>query len=248
MKGRVRPRPLGIGLVLALAIASSLLAAALSRAGSGHVVAAKAAPMPQGSADIGFGKAVDDSTIVSLVDRHSVTPQAVFMWVAGLSGTYRSYEPVAPAAFMQDARTNAVSNFEQGLQGNMLRLRDFIGRYSAGQLEANSSLVTQARSLLNIRVLLQKALDAAGSGAPLAFAVEVKGNPAELGSAAHDSAVKSSQISGQPTGPAAPSGSSSSLNTLKPAALQREVVDGTIANMDAQEVYAAMTQIVENGG
>ena len=185
-------------------------------------------------ANIGFEVAVSDTELLELLQRYDVVPHAVFMWTSGLTGTHRTYEAKNAQAFFQEARAKTIEGFENGLQGNPIRLQRFVERYTEEEVVANADLQQQARSLLNIRAKLEAGLAAAESGGPLIYAMEVSGDPAQIELLSKDEMVKAFQpameIDGKIVVPPTP----------KPPVYEVEYLDPDVQAMSPQELYRQM--------
>jgi len=216
---------------------------------------AQTAPPPgDPKANIGFGATVSDAEILMLLQRHGVTPQAVFMWTSGLTGTHRTYKTESAEAFLQEMRAHTVESFEKGLQSSVIRLRRFAKVYTEEQEEqaeeqaepeeqteeqaeqeeqvmASETLQTEARSLLNIRAQLEAGLTAAKEGKPLIYSVEVSGSSAQLEALSQDPMVKLFQtamvINGKTVVP----------HTPKPSAYEPEYLDPAVQALSVGELY-----------
>lgn len=140
--------------------------------------------------NLGFGAAVRDRHIVSLLQRHGVVPHAAFLWTAGLTGTYRTFEAKSPRTFLREARAQAIDSFQNGLQGNQHQLQHFVAVHTEDEVLADQDLQGEARSLLNSRAALTSALDAAQKGEPLIYALEVSGETAAMQQLIQDTMVK----------------------------------------------------------
>jgi len=185
----------------------------------------------QDRANMGFGIAVSDSEILQFLQQHSVVPQAAFMWTAGFSGTHRNYDAKSAQTFLQEARDKTVESFEKSLEGNKIRVQQFVAKYAREEVIANEDLLQQARSLLNFRAAFKAALAAARQGEPLIYSIEVSGDTASIERLRGDKMVKAFQRA------AITGGRVVTPRTPKPQTYEKEYLDPAVQMMNGQEVY-----------
>lgn len=206
--------------------------------------AAATNPLAVNRANVGFGSVISDSELQALLKRHDVVLVAAYMWVSGLTGAHRTYDPKSGDAFLRDSRAKAIESFEKGVESNLIRVRSFAETHTEDDVTGDEHLQTEARSLLNIRSSLEVALAASKSGEPLIYAVEVTGEEANLNRLQMDERVKvfepSSLIRGM----------IGTHQTPKPDTYQEEYVDPAVQRMSGQELYQRMKTLasVDNQG
>ncbi len=151
----------------------------------------------QNSLEIGFGEAVGDSDVVSVLDENGVSPQALYIWVAGISGTRRPSPLIRGGSgakeFVKDAREKTISSFENALQGNEFRLSTLVENYSVEEISDDNELNSMTRQLLVIREQIQEGLEWVRSGKPIIYGAKITGDAENIGKARSDSRVKASK-------------------------------------------------------
>lgn len=239
VSGSKRSHSLVVG---ALFLLVTVIAAAQAWALSGPSSAM--APSEQGRASLSFAQALPDGEVADLLRRHGVRAEAAYMWVVGLGGTHRVYEPLISTlalteGFITDVRQASVSQFENGLAGNVTRLEKFIEKHSMEEVVASPALTTALRSLLNIRFLFKTALEEAQAGQPLIYAIEVTGDSDDVERARGDQRVAESRgaEAGRPGVP----------GPTKPRPYERQVEDPELGSLDARKLYARAEAIVREG-
>ncbi len=211
---------------------TTFLAMSLVVASVGHMQRSEAQGLGQQQsyqATIGFESTVSDKSILQVLRRHGIQPRAVFMWSSGLSGTYRAYSAKSSDVFLREARAKAIETLEKSLEGNTIRLQRFSKVYTEAQVVANPNIEQEARSLLNIRALLEDGLSAAETGKPLIYALEVSSsNGEQLQSLDNDPTINVFQSTSADKVPP---------QALKPAAYQKERVDPGVRAAGARDLY-----------
>ncbi len=211
---------------------ATVLVGVLLYAGFGP--AASINPLAVNRADVGFGSVISDSELQALLKLHDVVPVAAYMWVSGLTGAHRTYDPKSAEPFLRDSRAKAIASFEKGVESNLIRVRSFAEAHTEDDVAGDEHLQTEARSLLNIRSSLEAALAASKSGEPLIYAVEVTGEQANLKRLQMDERVKVFEPSSLVLGKLV------THQTLRPDAYQEEYVDPAVQRMSGQELYQRM--------
>jgi len=183
---------------------------------------------------IGFGAAISDEEVVRSVEQHPVAPAAVFMWASGLTGTHRAYEPMGVRDLVKAARASTIQSFEKGLKRTAARAQAFLDGHTAGEIAADESLQTQARSLLNLKSQLEGALAVARAGHPLVFGLEVTGDPASLARLVEEPLVRdveSAETVAEET---------RARRSVKPTTYDAEYRDPTVQTISPNTLHSAL--------
>ena len=173
---------------VAVATVAALFCAAGSQAAGSDTLAA---------ADVAFAQPTGDAQALALFEGTRVTPRALFMRAGALRGTYRTYRDRPAGAVLQQARAQAVRQFNGGLAGNLVRLRRFVETNTLEDVLASERLVLQGRSLLRIRSELQDALARASRGDALIVGAEVLGEPTRLEALSRDRRVAAFRLASE---------------------------------------------------
>lgn len=148
-------------------------------------------PLP---ASISFGGRVPDMQVVQLMRRYNVKPRAVFMSVAGLSGTHRNGKGDDEAAIViAEARQRTAEMMQKDLEGSHRRFQDFEKNHPRAEVLEPSAAKTHlagARSLLTSVEESEVALAKAKGGQPLIVGLEVVGSIEDVKKLAADPVVK----------------------------------------------------------
>lgn len=128
-------------------------------------------------ANIGFGRLLSDAEVLAWLEAHDVEPRAFFMRSpGGFNGAHRIYDDEGKSVeeLLAEARAQTIQSFEESLDGNLVRLQHFAEQYSREEVSTNGDLQEQARALLTLRSAFVVSHDAALTGAPLIYSVEVE--------------------------------------------------------------------------
>lgn len=187
---------------------------------------------------VAFREAKSDAFVAGFVTQHDVRVEAVYLAKNGFSGAHRDAGlSAAPRSLVAAARTETIETFANVLRGNEVRLQKFVDSYSRTEIVASSELATRARSLLTLRSQAQSVLDAARSGEPLIYAIEVRG-------AGHNQLA---EISRRPDIHAVQTNDGRGAGPIKPAVLEIQFHDASIDALDAGEIRDKMLQILVGG-
>lgn len=147
-------------------------------------------PMP---ASISFDRRVPDMQVVQLMRRYNVKPRAVFMSVAGMSGTHRNGKGDEAAIVIAEARQKTAEMMQKDIEGSHRRFQDFEKNHPRAEVLEPSAAKTHlagARSLLTSVEESEVALAKAKGGQPLIVGVEVVGSIEDVKKLATDPLVK----------------------------------------------------------
>lgn len=192
---------------------------------------------------VGFGSTVNDIEIIELLEKHAVSPKAVFIWASGLTGTHRAYVPMNTRQFMQDARAKAIEFFQNAIDGNDRRLSNFLNAYTGQEVSEDAALQIEARSLLNIRKQLESALSSAKSDRPIFFAVEVEGEESNLQQLRRAPLVRAYEAVEDASNRTA----RDTEDSLKPQAYKAEFQDPAVQTISPRDLYSVIEETVFTG-
>lgn len=154
---------------------------------------AKNSPKEPLPASISFGGRVPDMQVVQLMRRYNVKPRAVFMSVAGMSGTHRNGKGDEAAIVIAEARQKTAEMMQKDLEGSHRRFQDFEKNHPREEVlepSAEKTHLAGARSLLRSVEESEVALVKAKGGQPLIVGVEVIGSIDDVKKLAADPSVK----------------------------------------------------------
>lgn len=150
-------------------------------------------PIP---AAIFFEQRVPDAKLVQLMRRYSVEPKAVYMSVAGMSGTHRVYKDKEAETVITEARQKTAQMMLNSRNSGKVRAKDFVERQPSEESlaqspeEASSIDTNDARSLLENIEQNEAALAHAQGNQPLIYGAEVVGSIENIRKLAADPMVK----------------------------------------------------------
>lgn len=193
-------------------------------------------------AQIGFGSNISDAEIASILDRKSVASRAVFMWSAGFSGTYRSYDSRSTDELLRNARQQATTLFQNASNTNRERIASFIAENEEAKVLDSDADLSKARSLLNTQSQIEQALGAASSDKSLVFAIEVAGNQSTIDQFRNMRQVKAFE---QVADERSQQDVDRRHRAVKPAAYNAEVRDSRVQEIRPDRLYALMRATAE---
>lgn len=150
---------------------------------------------PTHKAQVDFGHALSDTSLATLLDRHSAKVLGAYMTNEGFYGVHTAATSTAPATFIASARAETASGFSNGAgDGTTTRARDFIGKHTTQNITQDTEVQTRARSMVNLHTRLDRArVNAQGTGA-LIYAVVVTGSESGLRALGQERAVVAIEI------------------------------------------------------
>lgn len=203
-------------------------------------------PLPT---SISFGKRVPDAQVIQLMERYNVKPRAVFLSVAGLSGTHRSGESLDATRVIAEARQKIVEMMQADLNVSPQRFKDFVEHHPRQQVVDPSAADTQlvlAKSLLESLEKSEVALTKARGNQPLVTGVEVVGTIEDIRRLATDPNVKefepAVEFNGEVVVPT-PTAESDQLKSSQDVADRVQAIQA----LQADEVYTRIQSRAQGG-
>lgn len=125
--------------------------------------------------------------------RYNVQPKAVYMSVAGMSGTHRAYENQDAETVIAEARRITTEMMLNSRKSTQIRAKNFVERHPKAEFLAQSaaeSLQIDAKSLLENFEQNEAALAWSRGNKPLIYGAEVIGSIEDIKKLAADPLVK----------------------------------------------------------
>ena len=140
-----------------------------------------AAQPPTHKAQVNFGYTLSDTSLTTLLDRHSVKVIGAYMTNEGFYGVHTAATSTAPVAFITNARAETTSGFTNGAgDGTTTRARDFVRKHTAAEVQQNEELQARAQSTIDLHGRLDRARVNAEGTVALIYAVVVTGSESGL--------------------------------------------------------------------
>lgn len=135
-------------------------------------------PIPVG---IFFDRRIPDAQLLQLMQRYNVRPKAVYMSVAGMSGTHRNYEDKDAGTVIAEARRETVEMMLKSRDSSQVRAEEFVKLHPKEEFLTQATKETaqpqvDAKSLLENIEQNEAALERAEDNLPLIYGAEVVGS------------------------------------------------------------------------
>lgn len=184
---------------------------------------------------VGFGEALSDADILSIVRTYDLKPTALLAWTWGVSGTYRTSKPQTAQAMIAEARTHLCSVYARTYDSTRDMIRRWMERNSPDSLRSDELKQTTARSMLSMRDQYERAARDCKSNAPLIYGFEVGG--------AQPGAV---QLKQDPRVAAVGDMSSAmSLRAVKPESYRAAYSNPNIEELTPSQIQSEMNRILQ---
>ncbi len=136
------------------------------------------ATLPEGTSvpvALGFGRALSDSVVVALLERHGLRPYAVYLTAADVAGSHRRERSRASIELLGEAREQTIAQLRTSMCAQKGRARALLAETGGG-----ADPIPLYREVLSRFLLIQKTLPELETGAPLVYGVERDRAPAPV--------------------------------------------------------------------
>jgi hypothetical protein len=137
-----------------------------------------------------FGRLIPDAAVIQLLQRHSVTPVAIYMYANGLWATHRVAPAKASTASIAEARRNVGQMMRTGLahaQAHAQRLQADAG---SGRIADNPAGLRRLTSFLAVVERERAVRGSTAAGRPIIYAIDAIGDVAAVRALVSDPMVQ----------------------------------------------------------